>query len=490
MRRDLTALPKAHLHLHLTGSMRPDTLRELAARYGVELPPELLESTRRTCGRRSGVTGRSSSASTTRRGRPFGPRPTSDRVIREAAAADVADGVVWLEIQVNPVSYAARFGAAPGPDRAAAGRRVPRGPRTRPGSRWAGHRDQCGATPRTAWPRTLARVAASFAGRGVVGFGICPRTTVGVGPADFAGCVRHRPAGRRWSPRRTAATTPVRTTSGPACDEAGRAADRPRPVAVARDATLLDRLARERVTLELCPTLIPAAGRRADAGRRAAAPAVRRRGTGRTRRRRSAAVRRRPARPVPHRPRRARVRRRRAGRVGAPVGAGQHGGARPTRRGGCRRSTAGCPRTRTAARFAGRGDVGACRGDPGSTGPQPLAARLLVARYPGDLCGPDDWPPLRDAVKNPATPDEVAMGSLQAITRLYGRGVVGDDDVRPVLDAVADRAQRLVRLAGGRAPGGPCRPSGRSMGSTGTWRRAGPVGRRCGRWPGTGTWSR
>jgi hypothetical protein len=72
-------------------------------------------------------------------------------------------------------------------------------------------------------------------------------------------------------------------------------------------------------------------------------------------------------------------------------------------------------------------------GPPG----QPLAARLLVARDLGDLCGPDDWPPLRDAATNPATPDEVAMGSLQAITRLYRRGLIGDDDVRPVLDAFA-----------------------------------------------------
>jgi adenosine deaminase len=40
---DLSRLPKAHLHLHLTGGMRPRTLRALAAEQGRVLPHGLLE---------------------------------------------------------------------------------------------------------------------------------------------------------------------------------------------------------------------------------------------------------------------------------------------------------------------------------------------------------------------------------------------------------------------------------------------------------------
>jgi adenosine deaminase len=36
--RDLRTLPKAHLHIHLEGAMRPDTLSELCARYAIERP--------------------------------------------------------------------------------------------------------------------------------------------------------------------------------------------------------------------------------------------------------------------------------------------------------------------------------------------------------------------------------------------------------------------------------------------------------------------
>ena len=41
--RSLTTLPKAHLHLHFTGSMRIDTLRDLAHQKGMRLPSALVD---------------------------------------------------------------------------------------------------------------------------------------------------------------------------------------------------------------------------------------------------------------------------------------------------------------------------------------------------------------------------------------------------------------------------------------------------------------
>ncbi|MGO2111501.1 MAG: hypothetical protein ACTH31_07795, partial [Pseudoclavibacter sp.] len=37
--RDLRALPKGHLHLHMEAGMRPATLAQLAERVGVVAPP-------------------------------------------------------------------------------------------------------------------------------------------------------------------------------------------------------------------------------------------------------------------------------------------------------------------------------------------------------------------------------------------------------------------------------------------------------------------
>lgn len=103
--RDLTALPKAHLHLHFTGSMRQSTLWELAAERGIRLPRSLtddvalqVEPTRRGWFRfqRQYDTARAVVDS----------EGAMRRIMHEAAEDDAAEGSGRLELQVDPTSYA------------------------------------------------------------------------------------------------------------------------------------------------------------------------------------------------------------------------------------------------------------------------------------------------------------------------------------------------------------------------------------------------
>ncbi|MBO3143196.1 adenosine deaminase [Dermatophilus congolensis] len=108
--RSLTALPKTHLHLHFTGSMRFDTLLDLAAKHGIRLPraltnnwpPQLADTEGRGWFRFQRLYEAARACITTE----------SDirRVLHEAAEDDAAEGSRRLELQVDPTGYATHLG--------------------------------------------------------------------------------------------------------------------------------------------------------------------------------------------------------------------------------------------------------------------------------------------------------------------------------------------------------------------------------------------
>lgn len=168
--RDLVSLPKAHLHLHFTGSMRTATLRELADEAGLTVPPALLDDVPDVP---ADVRGwfRFQRLYEAARG-VVTSEPAMRRVLREAVADDAAEGSRRLEIQVDPTSYAPHVGGL-----------VPALEIVLDEARTAARETGMSvgvivASSRLRHPldaRTLARLASRYAGDGpgeVIGFGL------------------------------------------------------------------------------------------------------------------------------------------------------------------------------------------------------------------------------------------------------------------------------------------------------------------------------
>jgi adenosine deaminase len=245
--RDLRLLPKTHLHLHFSGSMRHLTLVELADTHGVRLPdalrtdwpPELSATDERGWFRFQRLYDIARSVLRT--------EDDVRRLVREAAEDDLADGSRWLEIQVDPSGYANLFhGITAFTDLVLDA--------ARDASKSTGIQVQVViAANRTRHPldaRTLARLAAQYVGRGVVGFGLSNDERRGT-TSEFAPAFRiARNAGLLSTPHGGELCGPA--TVRTCMDELG--ADRiGHGVRSVEDADLLARLVDAQIALEVCP---------------------------------------------------------------------------------------------------------------------------------------------------------------------------------------------------------------------------------------------
>jgi adenosine deaminase len=169
------------------------------------------------------------------------------RLVREAAEDDVRDGGRWLEIQVDPSGYAARFGGI-----TAFTELVLEAVHNASAATGLGIAVVIAAN-RTRHPldaRTLARLASQYAGRGVVGFGLSNDerrgTTTDFAPA-FAIAER---AGLLLDPHggELLGAASVRT-----CVEALHAQRIGHGVRAVEDPALLGEIVERGIALEICP---------------------------------------------------------------------------------------------------------------------------------------------------------------------------------------------------------------------------------------------
>ncbi|MFF3840172.1 adenosine deaminase [Streptomyces sp. NPDC001930] len=245
--RDLTQLPKAHLHLHFTGSMRPTTLIELADKYGVHLPEALSSGTPpklRATDERGWF--RFQRLYDIARSCLRSPEDIQ-RLVREAAQEDVRDGSGWLEIQVDPTSYAPHLGGLiPALEIIldavdAASRETGLGMRVLVAANRMKH-------PLEA--RTLARLAVRFADRGVVGFGLSNDERRGLARDFDRAFAIARDGGLLAAPHGGELTGPASVRD---CLDDLRASRVGHGVRSAEDPRLLRKLAERGVTCEVCP---------------------------------------------------------------------------------------------------------------------------------------------------------------------------------------------------------------------------------------------
>jgi len=242
----LRTLPKAHLHLHLTGSARLATVRELADKYGISLPSALVnEEVDWDKGGRdwSHFQCRYDAARQT-----IQSAEDVRRIIREAAEDDAAECSEWLELQVDPRSYARHLGGVDQTVEAMV--------------------DACQDAARTAeigiglllavsWDappeqaEQIAQLAARYTHRGVVGFGISNDERLGEPDTFVSASHIARDAGLLVAPHTGFYTDHFHVRR---CVELLGARRIGHGITAAGDLRTLETLARSQVTMEICPT--------------------------------------------------------------------------------------------------------------------------------------------------------------------------------------------------------------------------------------------
>jgi adenosine deaminase len=237
MVRDLRQLPKAHLHLHLEGAMRPSTLAELAAEAGVPTPP-IRGYTSFT---EFGLQYRAASAL-------METEAHLRRVVREVVDDAADDGAVWVEPHFYPPRFVGQLGTAEEVleividegQRAAAARGI--------GCGWivSALRD---FDPEQAVE--LAKLAASYAGAGVVSFGLAADEAL-FPPEPFAEAFGiARDAGLTSAPHAGELAGPASVYGALDALGARRICHGVRAI---EDPALVERLAADEVVLDVCPT--------------------------------------------------------------------------------------------------------------------------------------------------------------------------------------------------------------------------------------------
>lgn len=244
--RDLRRLPKAHLHLHFTGGMRRSTLIEQAELQGLRLPrtlrdgPLQLEPGERGWSRFQHLYETARSTIRT--------RGDVERLVCEIAADNADAGSSWCELQIDPSSYAERFGGLEAALEVVLASAVTAAARTGVGMA------VIVAANRARDPRravTLAHLAARYADDGVVGFGLSNDERAGRAEA-FAEAFRvARAAGLLAVPHGGELVGPASVRT---CVEVLHARRVGHAVEAAKDPAVLELMARRRVAAEVCPT--------------------------------------------------------------------------------------------------------------------------------------------------------------------------------------------------------------------------------------------